>query len=383
MPYMIHKNDEGRHCVYKKDAAGEPTGESLGCHDSEEKAQAQMRALYASEMASGFLYADLAALTSGRPFDGFAASDPDEPFIDMHGNEIAIKPDELPQYLENTRALIEATRTESGELVGLPIDANGHEKGDGAGYIVGVELTGSVLQFVPQWAEIGLGLLQKGIRRWFSATADIANKAILGGTLTNWPATRKRNGRILLRPIELSKSLFEIEEVTMEPEIVQTEQAPNLAELVASDPGIAAQVRELVQAQVKAGVDAELSRVKRETHVTELCQRLTGGTDAHPQGLPVKADELQAFLLSLDDPQRERAEALLASVQEKGLVSFTEAGHSRPVAGGTQLPDWAKAELQKFITAGYTVSEFFVHNGPELGEMADYNLSEFTEKKEN
>lgn len=48
MPYVIvNENDE--YCVYKMDADEQPTGESLGCHDSEEKAQAQARAIMARE----------------------------------------------------------------------------------------------------------------------------------------------------------------------------------------------------------------------------------------------------------------------------------------------------------------------------------------------
>lgn len=48
MPYVIRKN-ESQWCVYKEGADGEPTGESLGCHDSESGAQEQMRALYAND----------------------------------------------------------------------------------------------------------------------------------------------------------------------------------------------------------------------------------------------------------------------------------------------------------------------------------------------
>jgi hypothetical protein len=47
MPYtIVERND--KHCVYKKDETGNPTGESLGCHPTMEKAQEQMKALYAN-----------------------------------------------------------------------------------------------------------------------------------------------------------------------------------------------------------------------------------------------------------------------------------------------------------------------------------------------
>lgn len=48
MPYKVVKNGD-EWCVHKEDADGKPTGNSLGCHPSRGKADAQMRALYASE----------------------------------------------------------------------------------------------------------------------------------------------------------------------------------------------------------------------------------------------------------------------------------------------------------------------------------------------
>jgi len=48
MPYAIRRrNDEW--CIYKADANGDPTGDSLGCHATEAQAEAQRRALHASE----------------------------------------------------------------------------------------------------------------------------------------------------------------------------------------------------------------------------------------------------------------------------------------------------------------------------------------------
>jgi HK97 family phage major capsid protein len=46
MPYMIQKENE-TYCVHKENADG-TAGEKINCHDTEEKAKAQMRALYAA-----------------------------------------------------------------------------------------------------------------------------------------------------------------------------------------------------------------------------------------------------------------------------------------------------------------------------------------------
>ena len=47
-PYGVFIDGE-QHCIYKVDEDGERTGESLGCHATEDEAMAQMRALYANE----------------------------------------------------------------------------------------------------------------------------------------------------------------------------------------------------------------------------------------------------------------------------------------------------------------------------------------------
>lgn len=150
-------------------------------------------------MEEEVLYVNLAQLANGRSFDAMVPGT----FVDMLGRTVTFKKTELEKYVENTKGAIAATSTESGEVVGLPIDAKGHDKGDGAGWIVDVTLEGGKVRLVPKWTEIGLELITKGIRRFFSPTIDTANKVILGGTLTNWPATRDKGGRILLRPIEL------------------------------------------------------------------------------------------------------------------------------------------------------------------------------------
>lgn len=141
-------------------------------------------------------------LTEGRPFDGLVAGT----FVDMGGTKFEFTDEDLVEIVANTRRAIEATRTESGEIAGLPIDARGHEGGDGAGFIVDVELVDGVIRFTPVWTKIGVELVGEKIRRWFSATIDTLRNLAIGGTLTNWPATRdNKTGEILLRPIELAQ----------------------------------------------------------------------------------------------------------------------------------------------------------------------------------
>jgi hypothetical protein len=49
MPWKIKKNSEGQYCIHKEGADGEPTGEPLHCHPTEEAAKQQLAALYANE----------------------------------------------------------------------------------------------------------------------------------------------------------------------------------------------------------------------------------------------------------------------------------------------------------------------------------------------
>jgi len=52
-PWRAVRGDDGKWRVYKLDVDGQPTGDALGEHDTEEEAQAQCRALYASESGAG------------------------------------------------------------------------------------------------------------------------------------------------------------------------------------------------------------------------------------------------------------------------------------------------------------------------------------------
>lgn len=139
---------------------------------------------------------------SGRYIDGVAPGT----FTDMHGRVVTIEKTSMSELVRNTLEMIESTRSEGGELVGLPVDGNNHDKGDAAGWIIGAVEENGIVRLLVNWTEIGRNLVSKKIRKFFSATLDPINLRIYGGTLTNWPATRGPNGNNLLRPVELSDS---------------------------------------------------------------------------------------------------------------------------------------------------------------------------------
>jgi hypothetical protein len=370
---------------------------------------------------TGFLFIELqeGALTEGRAFDGVAFGT----FRDMLGREIELDADDAGKYIENTQAAIEATRAESGELVGLPIDAEGHDKGDGAGWIVAAELVDGIIRLLPKWTEIGRELISKGIRRFFSATIDVTNKVVLGGTLTNWPATRDENNRVMLRPIELSSGLYTVDELESEPveaaplDISEDDMAEEKAEVeevevieeagvtivtnVMNDPPAevkaaslpANQVNELLKEFGDSGkqephelikqveehaerlanirVTDMLEKRERTWQITQLASEFTGG---NKYGLPVGIVELTDFLESLDANQFEAAKVLFGKITENGLVEFEEIGHGRKLLK-KHLPQVYRDPLRETLAAGNTIADFFEAMG--LDNPNAYDLREF------
>jgi hypothetical protein len=153
-------------------------------------------------------FSKLAVGDPSQPFDGFAPGD----FVGMTG-PVHVPKEDLAAYVLNTKANIEATRDESGNVIGLPIDCLNHNHAEAAGWIIDVNLAADrdVILFTPRWNELGRSLIEGDVLRFFSAEFYTNPKVITGGSLTNWPATRTRDQKILLKPIALSQSLSSIE----------------------------------------------------------------------------------------------------------------------------------------------------------------------------
>jgi len=156
------------------------------------------------------------------------------------------------------------------------------------------------------------------------------------------------------------------------------------------------QARDAMLGQMKSALEAEyhrmqsqagkmladmMSQIKRDQHVAELAQRWTGGTEDKPHGLPIGREEVETFLLSLDDKQRAGAESIFGRIWNNGLTEFSEIGHGRKVQGTVQLEPEIAAQLQAHIDRGGAVAEFFAAAGDILGDMARYDLSKFAEKE--
>lgn len=327
-----------------------------------------------------------------REFEGMSVGT----FTDMWGREFTFPAEDMPQYEINTAAAILATADSEGRPVGLPIAPRGHYNDlDAAGWIVGVRLSerGDKLLFTPRWTEDGKKLIGEDRQRFFSGSIDTENKTVLGGSLTNWPATRDAGGRVLLRPVELSHGVWgfdmQAEPTSIFADILnflkstfgakpaaelkqpekETDTMPeNVAELSAEQ---IAQLDVVIADKAKAMFEAQLAKYQREAGIAEYTRTVTG------QGLPIDGEVLTAFLSSLSVDQLEQAKSLLSAITEKGVVPFRELGHSNDTSLKS-LSAENKVTLRAFLAGGGTIEEFFT--AAEMGDPKNFDLAEFVKE---
>ena len=178
MPYVIRMHDEDgkeRHCVYKQGAEGEPTGESLGCHDTHAAAEQQMRALYASEDDAKRVMpkSKWTLRVLGVPY----GMDAHGQFFSEHTN-LYLKPGE-------TRPVMYAhgERPEGGddivpEQVGVAVAAERDEKG---------QWFDVLLDKTSAYARRLWDAAKNGLVRASSGTVDYLVRMARGGEILSWP----------------------------------------------------------------------------------------------------------------------------------------------------------------------------------------------------
>lgn len=342
-----------------------------------------------------------------KAMDGLAAGT----FVSMYGDEVTFATEELSDYIKNTQRVINSTKTDSGVIVGLPIDQDAHDHAGGAGWIIGLELDEArgVIRFLVNWTEIGLELIGKNIRRFFSPSVDIVNKVILGGSLTNYPASRNAKGQIMLRPIELSQSNtlkeFDMADLNDLLEAVKNLPATIQAALTAKpkeEPKADPKVEELSLDDISPALKnflqspegaAELGDMaaklaeqrvrdeKRKMHTVEFASRMVGGTKDKPFGLKVPAKRVVAVLLSLPEAQAREVEKLLEMCLDSA-IDFAEHGFGEDgFIQRPQLPEAIKPLAANWVAGGGSIQEFFKIN-PEIGKLEDFNVAEFMKAKE-
>lgn len=368
---------------------------------------------------TAFLFVDVSEFSALgiKPIDGLSAGI----FTSMWGDKVEFKAEALGLIAKNTKEVIDSTRTEGGEVVGLPIDMDMHDHRGGAGWIkdVLVDMERKILRFMVEWTEPGAEVIRKNIRRFFSPSVDVENSIVLGGSLTNWPATRdEKSGRILLRPIELSQTLKEIDMPKTLDELTallegQGNSITALTETVTSLVGTVAQLSSAPAAPTETapegdeGVSEPLKQLlsvpedveelgqkasdmakqvikaeKRKAQVVEFASRIAGGTREKPFGLKVKPAEIVALVLSLPEKQGNAVMRVLEQSLD-AAIDFAEHGvDGDGFLHKPQLPDALLKSAREWTKAGKSIDEFFSVNAAELGSPDNYNLAEFRKEKE-
>jgi hypothetical protein len=366
---------------------------------------------------TAFIFIEVSEFSAGalKPIDGLSAGT----FTSMWGDKVEFKPEELEEYASKTKRVISSTKTEGGEVVGLPIDMDMHDHRGGAGWIkdVIVDMERKILRFMVEWTEDGADVIRKNIRRFFSPSVDTENHFVLGGSLTNWPATRdSKSGKILLRPIELSSQIKEIDmPKTIEELSADLEaQGTQITSLVGAVNTLVTKIGELskpttpetppsdgdeVSQEIKdllgnSNEVEELGRIaankakevikaeKRKSVVVEFASRIAGGTKEKPFGLKVKPAEIVALVLSLPEKQ---GNAVMRILEQSLDAAIDFAEHGVDSEGFLNKPEMPKQVLElarTWVKSGKTIEEFFSVNAAELGSPDNYNLSEFKKVKE-
>lgn len=98
MPYTVAKNgpDDKPFCIYKRDADGNPTGETLGCHATQDEAGAQIGAIEANEGKSVKAVGDWELDVLGVPYGSATDKDSDGEWFDaqthLHEDKFPLPP---------------------------------------------------------------------------------------------------------------------------------------------------------------------------------------------------------------------------------------------------------------------------------------------------
>ena len=160
------------------------------------------------------------------------------------------------------------------------------------------------------------------------------------------------------------------------------EEAPNFAELMAgaSEAEIAKLADSPAVAQlIQERADAKIELAKAEAEIAQFSVKMAGDEE---KSLPVPADKLEKFLLSLSPAQYKEAREILEKIAEVGYVSLEEKGHDKKIEGTKPLPEEMQKALKLSLGGGVSVEQFFEANVADLGAQSDYDLSEFEVVKE-
>ena len=134
-----------------------------------------------------------------------------------------------------------------------------------------------------------------------------------------------------------------------------------------------------LQAKQSRDVEAAIARMEHAEKIAQFATAVTTqGLADYRGGLPVDPELLRGLMLTLNPVQLSEFTTIVEAVVKNGLVSFEEAGHGKKKTGHVQLSTHIKANLNEWLKVeDNNVTGFFTINADVLGEMAEYDLSEF------
>ena len=332
-------------------------------------------------------------------------------FTDMNKRTVTITAADLDAFVANYQ----------GNVAGqdVPIDVD-HRRQEAAGWIARFFREGDILRAIPQWNPHGARLVGEQMYRYISATINLAQKAIISVSLTNFPAVKN------LAPISLSEFsgtevtdpapadevflLFTTErdesmlntnpdattppaapaastttppaapaaqsiDLTAELASVRTAMQEQLGQALAQFRTELTQAAALSEQQRLSIIQEVVNGMREEQQVADFAQAVTG---TGRYALPVKGDTLRNQLMGIPQPHRTTVMEILRTVHGNGTVDFSEAGTSqgRDRALLTLEPVYADA-LKQFKSLGGTVDAFFSENADLLGNADQYDLRAF------
>lgn len=313
MPYMIDKNTSGEFCVFKQDADGNPTGDTLGCHETQDGAKQQLSALYAAESRNGQNKTAIKALNDEGLVGGYlvAFGSPDQ--RDLHGEYFTSKTNFALDLYEQRPALYHhgldgTVRAErAGVIKSLKVDDWG----------VWAE---AQLDMHKEYVQAVLQLVKKGVLGWSSGSlphlvevtdsGEIKAWPIIEGSLTPSPAEPRRTEISVIKSaykelgLDLGPLIEEVSET--EPASDPEDTQPVESAIVETQPEDAEEPQAREQG-AGADTDAGVQEISHEE------QQPIQETDMNPQEIVMAA--LDAFLTHFQaDLSPEDKTALVQSV---------------------------------------------------------------------
>lgn len=296
-------------------------------------------------------------------------------YVDSNGRTVTVDDAMLNSLLANFEA------GTAGQEVPFDID---HRREEAAGWVAYLYRDADLLYAVPRWNELGRSHVGEAIYRYLSATIvpSEAGPYLYSISLTNFPAVKG------LQPLMLSESAAGLRgkepenEVATEEGEMEREIEVQLVEFKAETLALLAALEDRMNEML----------VALEQRVNELGDELRaemGALDAKLRAeMNMPGTELTASIrgevqvVALKE-LRSAWRQFRAEIHEHGAAAYLESGTAAPqgtAAGNpavTKLPAEYAPLLRTWIAKGDTLEEWFALNQDAVGDMGQYDLSEF------